>query len=213
MATIVLNHLSIQPQCPVIYRNGVELKPRSKWTLDGYKPDGFDTIGQQREGKREIKDVLLLHFREKPSDDNDPFLIRNWDHHTTPDELFRFFGENINRLNGSIYIDDVDPWMCFTEDNDFVLYFGKDKPKLKTKKSKILTVHAKIWGNHSKWYKEGKEPVEYKYWDVKDKSKLLFCGVSTIERVFPEFDWANIDPYGKSIKRIDLGVFRCSDQY
>ena len=56
-----------------------------------------------------------------------------WDYHTTPDELFKFFGYDINNLNGPIYIDNIDPWFCFTETSDLCLYFGKDKPKLKIK--------------------------------------------------------------------------------
>ena len=42
---------------------------------------------------------------------------------------------------------------------------------------------------------------------------MLFCGQSSIDCVFPEFDWSNIDPYGKCIRLIDLGVFRASDPY
>lgn len=215
MATLILNHLSIQPHCPVFYRNGIKQVPRQKFTvMNGYVPDGYDIVQLQRDGyMREIKDVLLLHFREKP-DDGDPWHIKYWNHHTTPEELFEFFGYTLTPgMRDHIIIDGIDPWIGFTEDNDLFLYFGEDKPIRKTKTSKNLTPHAKIWGRHSKWFKEGREPVEYEYWDVKDKSKLLFCGESTINRVFPEFDWANIDPYGKCIRRIDIGVFRASDPY
>lgn len=215
MATLILNDLSIQPQCAVLYRNGIKQVQRYKFSITkGNIPDGFNIIGLQRDGyMREIKDVLLLHFRYKPNLD-DSWGLQHWDHHTTPEELFKFFGyELIPGMQDHIIIDNIDPWICYTEDNDLVLYFGDDKPILKTKISKILSKHAKIWGRHTKWFKEGKEPVEYQYWDVKDKSKLLFCSVSTIERVFPEYDWSNIDPYGKCISRINLGVFRCSDPY
>ena len=215
MATLILNHLSIQPHCPVFYRNGIKQVQRYRYSvMQGHIPDGFDIVRLQRDGyMREIKDEMLLHFREKPSGD-DPWQLQHWDHHTTPEELFEFFGHKlVPGMRDHIIIDNIDPWIGFTEDNDLFLYFGEDKPVLKTKTSKILTKHAKIWGRHSKWYKEGKDHVEYKYWDVKDKSKLLFCGESSIERVFPEFDWRNIDPYGKCISRIDIGVFRASDPY
>ena len=214
MATIVLNSLSFQPHCLVFHRNSLKKVPRQKWTLwSGYVDDGFSMVEEQREGyMRELHDVMLLHFREKPEEPYDIKYI--WDYHTTPEEVYKFFGYDIHNLkNEPIYIENVDPWLCFTQDNDLVLYFGEDKPILKTKTTKIFTKHAKIWGIHSKWFKEGKDPVEYKYWDVKDKSKLLFCGQSTIERIFPEFDWANIDPYGNCTRRIDLGVFRASDPY
>ena len=212
MATIVLNELSFQPHCLVFHRNPLKKVPKQKWTLwNGYVDDGFSMVEEQREGyMRELHDCMLLHFRYKPED---PYEIKHiWDYHTTPEEVYKFFGYDIHNLNGPIYIENVDPWLCFTQDNDLLLYFGKDKPVLKTKTSKVFTKHAKIWANHS-IFRKNKELYEYKYWDVKDKSKLLFCGQSTVERVFPEFDWSNIDPYGNCVKRIDLGVFRASDPY
>ena len=214
MATLILNHLSIQPHCPVFYRNGVQEVQRYRYSItQGYIPDGIDIIELQRIGyKRQLKDTLLLHFHEKPNDE-DPWHIKYWNHHTTPEELFQFFGYELTpNMKNHIIIDNIDPWMCFTEDNDFVLYFGKDKPVLKTKTSKILTRHAKIWGRMEKWFKEDKNPVKYKYWHVKDKSKLLFCGQSSIDKVFPEIKWRLYQPYG-NLNRIDLGPFRASDPY
>ena len=211
MATIVLNEKYHSLQCLAFYRNSLKKVPRQKWTLfDGYVDDGFNMVEEQREGyMRELHDYMLLHFRYKPED---PWNIKHiWNYHTTPEEVYKFFGYDIHNLKGDpIYIENVDPWICFTENNDLVLYFGEDKPVLKTKATKIYTKHAKIW---TKIIVGGKENYEYKYWDVKDKSKLLFCEQSIIERVFPEFDWSNIDPYGKCIRRIDLGVFRASDPY
>lgn len=210
MATIVLNELSFQPHCLAFHRNPLKKVPKQKWTLwNGYVDDGFDMIEEQREGyMRELHDCMLLHFREKPTD---PYHLKYlWNYHTTPEEVYKFFGYDIHDLKGPIYIENVDPWLCFTEDNELVLYFGEDKPVLKTKSSKIFTKHAKIWARHCTWTSGVNE---YKYWDVKDKSKLLFCGQSTINRVFPEFDWKNIDPYGKCIRYIELGVFRASDPY
>lgn len=211
MATIVLNEKYHSLQCLAFYRNSLKKVPRQKWTLwDGYVDDGFNMVEEQREGyMRELHDYMLLHFRYKPED---PWNIKHiWNYHTTPEEVYKFFGYDIHNLKGDpIYIENVDPWICFTENNDLVLYFAEDKPVLKTKTTKIYTKHAKIW---TKIIVDGKENYEYKYWDVKDKSKLLFCGQSIIERVFPEFDWSNIDPYGKCIRRIDLGVFRASDPY
>ena len=209
MATIVLS--SFQPWCLVFHRNPLKKVPKQKWTLwNGYVDDGFKMVEEQREGyMRELHDCMLLHFRYKPEDPYDIKYI--WNHHTTPEEVYKFFGYDIYNLkNEPIYIENVDPWLCFTQNNDLVLYFGKDKPILKTKTSKIFTKHAKIWTNH---FRDNKGTYEYKYWDVKDKSKLLFCGQTAIERVFPEFDWSNIDPYGNCAKRIDLGVFRASDPY
>lgn len=212
MATIVLNELNFQPHCLAFYRNPLKKVPRQKWTLqNGYVDDGFDMVEEQREGyMRELHDVMLLHFRYKPADQWE--IKHIWDYHTTPEEVYKFFGYDIHNLNEPIYIENVDPWLCFTQDNDLVLYFGEDKPVLKTKTSKIFTKHAKIWANHI-IFRENKGVYEYKYWDVKDKSKLLFCGQSSVEWVFPEFDWTNIDPHGKCTRRIDLGVFRASDPY
>ena len=213
MATIVLNELSYQPCCLSFYRNSLKKVPKQKWTLwNGYVDDGFSMVEEQREGyMRELHGCMLLHFREKPMDQ---WQIKHiWDYHTTPEEVYKFFGYDIHNLkNEPIYIENVDPWLCFTQDNVLVLYFGEDKPILKIKTTKIFTKHAKIWANHL-IFKENKRVYEYKYWDVKDKSKLLFCGQSSVEQVFPEFDWANIVPYGKCIRLIDLGVFRASDQY
>lgn len=213
MATLVLNELSYQPCCLSFYRNSLKKVPKQKWTLwNGYVDDGFSMVEEQREGyMRELHGCMLLHFREKPMDQ---WQIKHiWDYHTTPEEVYKFFGYDIHNLkNKPIYIENVDPWLCFTQDNVLVLYFGEDKPILKTKTTKIFSKHAKIWANHL-IFKENKRVYEYKYWDVKDKSKLLFCGQSSIDRVFPEFDWSNIDPYGKCIRLIDLGVFRASDQY
>lgn len=210
MATIVLNELSFQPHCLAFHRNPLKKVPKQKWTLwNGYVDDGFDMVEEQREGyMRELHDCMLLHFREKPTD---PYHLKYlWNYHTTPEEVYKFFGYDIHDRKGPIYIENVDPWLCFTEDNELVLYFGKDKPVLKTKSSKIFTKHAKIWARHCTWTSGVNE---YRYWDVKDKSKLLFCGQSTINRVFPEFDWKNVDPYGKCIRYIELGVFRASDPY
>ena len=213
MATIVLNELLYQPCCLSFYRNSLKKVPKQKWTLwNGYVDDGFSMVEEQREGyMRELHSCMLLHFREKPIDQ---WQIKHiWNYHTTPEEVYKFFGYDIHNLkNEPIYIKNVDPWLCFTQDNVLVLYFGEDKPILKTKSTKIFTKHAKIWANHL-IFKENKGVYEYKYWDVKDKSKLLFCGQSTIDCVFPEFDWSNIDPYGKCIRLIDLGVFRASDPY
>ena len=213
MATIVLNELSYQFCCLSFYRNSLKNVPKQKWTLwNGYVVDGFSMVEEQREGyMRELHDCMLLHFREKPIDQ---WQIKHiWNYHTTPEEVYKFFGYDIHNLkNEPIYIENVDPWLCFTQDNVLVLYFGEDKPILKTKTTKIFTKHAKIWANHL-IFKENKGVYEYKYWDVKDKSKLLFCGQSSIDCVFPEFDWSNIDPYGKCIRLIDLGVFRASDTY
>lgn len=213
MATIVLNELSYQPCCLSFYRNSLKKVPKQKWTLwNGYVDDGFSMVEEQREGyMRELHGCMLLYFREKPIDQ---WQIKHiWDYHTTPEEVYKFFGYDIHNLkNEPIYIENVDPWLCFTQDNDLVLYFGEDKPILKTKTTKIFSKHTKIWANHL-IFKENKGVYEYKYWDVKDKSKLLFCGQSSIDCVFPEFDWSNIDPYGKCIRLIDLGVFRSSDPY
>ena len=213
MATIVLNELSYQPCCLSFYRNSLKKVPKQKWTLwNGYVDDGFSMVEEQREGyMRELHGCMLLHFREKPIDQ---WQIKHiWNYHTTPEEVYKFFGYDIHNLkNEPIYIENVDPWLCFTQDNVLVLYFGEDKPILKTKSTKIFTKHAKIWANHL-IFKDNKGVYEYKYWDVKDKSKLLFCGQSSVEQVFPEFDWVNIVPYGKCIRLIDLGVFRASDPY
>ena len=213
MATLVLNELSYQPCCLSFYRNSLKKVPKQKWTLwNGYVDDGFSMVEEQREGyMRELHGCMLLHFREKPIDQ---WQIKHiWDYHTTPEEVYKFFGYDIHNLkNEPIYIENVNPWLCFTQDNVLVLYFGEDKPILKTKTTKIFSKHAKIWANHL-IFKENKGVYEYKYWDVKDKSKLLFCGQSSIDCVFPEFDWSNIDPYGKCIRLIDLGVFRASDPY
>lgn len=213
MATIVLNELSYQPCCLSFYRNSLKKVPKQKWTLwNGYVDDGFSMVEEQREGyMRELHGCMLLHFREKPMDQ---WQIKHiWDYHTTPEEVYKFFGYDIHNLkNEPIYIENVDPWLCFTQDNVLILYFGEDKPILKTKTTKIFSKHAKIWANHL-IFKENKGVYEYKYWDVKDKSKLLFCGQSSVEQVFPEFDWVNIVPYGKCIRLIDLGVFRASDPY
>ena len=213
MATIVLNELSYQPCCLSFYRNSLKKVPKQKWTLwNGYVDDGFSMVEEQREGyMRELHGCMLLHFREKPIDQ---WQINHiWNYHTTPEEVYKFFGYDIHNLkNEPIYIENVDPWLCFTQDNVLVLYFGEDKPILKTKTTKIFTKHAKIWANHL-IFKENKGVYEYKYWDVKDKSEVLFCGQSSVEQVFPEFDWVNIVPYGKCIRLIDLGVFRASDPY
>lgn len=108
---------------------------------------------------------------------------------TTKEQLFSMFGVT-DIKNNDYLIKDVDPWICFSEGLDIVLYFGEDKPVLKEKTVKSNTKHRLTWTHNSKHQFDG-TPATYKYWDVKDKSKLIICSVwlEYLNYVFPELEY------------------------
>lgn len=202
MATLVINHRYCRgAEVALFYRNGFTEIPDKRL--------GPREIFNQRDGYvRTIEETAIFHFHKMPEDS---WHLKNlWDHHTTPEELYAFFGYTYKPYE-SVKIENIDPWICYTENNDIILYFGNDIPRLKTKTTKMLTKHAKMWANHGKWFRDKRE-FAYKYWDVKDKSKLLFCTESSLHCIFPEIKWGDYYPFGEKDK-IDLGPFRASDPY
>jgi len=155
-------------QYVLLYRNGV--KRVKNWSGVECDEDA------QRDGYyRKIKELLLHFYSVNPG-------------HPTFTEFCHQMGidiehETVNR----ILIKDVDPWICFTDTHDMVLYFGKDKPIRKTKTYKKVSKHVKFWQNIFKWGNKERYGNEYYYWDVKDKNKLVVCGFSTLTKTFPEF--------------------------
>ena len=108
---------------------------------------------------------------------------------TTKEQLFSMFGVT-DIKNNDYLIKDIDPWICFSEGLDIVLYFGEDKPVLKEKTVKSNTKHRLTWTHYSKHQFDG-TPATYKYWDVKDKSKLIICSVRLeyLNYTFPELEY------------------------
>ena len=110
---------------------------------------------------------------------------------TTKEQLYDMFGVNADEVKEHDYlIKDIDPWICFTEAFDIVLYFGEDKPILKEKTVKSNTKHRLTW-SHSSKHTFDNTPATYKYWSVKDKSKMIICDISCdlINYIFPELEY------------------------
>lgn len=107
---------------------------------------------------------------------------------TTKEQLFSMFSVT-DIENNDYLIKDVDPWICFSEGLDIVLYFGEDKPVLKERTVKSNTKHRLTWAHHNKHQFDG-TPATYKYWDVKDKTKLIICSIwlQYLEHTFPELE-------------------------
>ena len=78
----------------------------------------------------------------------------------------------------------------FQENLDILLYFGEDKPVIKEKTVKSNTKHRLTWSHYLKHNFDG-TPATYKYWDVKDKSKMIICSISLdhINYIFPELEY------------------------
>ena len=108
---------------------------------------------------------------------------------TTKEQLFSMFSIPKDIKNDYL-IKDIDPWICFSEGFDIVLYFGTDKPVLKEKTVKSNTKHRLTWAHYSKHQFDG-TPATYKYWDVKDKSKLIICSIwlKHLNYTFPELEY------------------------
>ena len=113
------------------------------------------------------------------------------DFKTTKEQLFDMFGVNADEVKEHDYlIKDIDPWICFTENLEMMLYFGEDKPVIKEKTVKSNTKHRLTWSHYLKHKFDG-TPATYKYWDVKDKSKMIICSISLdhINYIFPELEY------------------------
>ena len=104
----------------VIHRNGFnDVKPTDFW-------DSEFQITIQREGYvRKISSLrCYIHGQSEHK-----FLQ---DFKTTKKQLFSLFG--ISGTQDSDYIvKNIDPWICFTDNLDLMLYFGDDKPVRKEK--------------------------------------------------------------------------------
>lgn len=181
----------------LFYRNGV--KKVRNWNGVMCDEDA------QREGYfRKVED-LLLHFNYG--------YINNG--HPTFEEFCHKMGidiehETVNR----ILIKDVDPWICFTDTNDMVLYFGEDKPIRKTKTYEKVSKHVRFWQNNFKWGDKKRYGNEYYYWDVKDKNKLIVCGFSTLVRTFPEFiDQTNSNAVPYTVDLTKVEPFKATEPY
>ena len=108
---------------------------------------------------------------------------------TTKEQLFNFFNVPDND-DMTFLVKNVNPWICFTEDFDIVLYFGDDKPIIKEKTVKSNTKHRQTWAHSSKHQFNG-TTVTYKYWDVKDNSKMIICSVDLkhLKLTFPDIKY------------------------
>ena len=162
-----------------IHRNGFnDVKSKDIFTKE------FD-ITIQREGY--VRKVSTLHCTIHGQSEH-KFLQ---DLKTTKEQLFDMFGVNADEVKEhDCLIKDIDPWICFSEGLDLVLYFGEDKPVRKEKTVKSNTKHRLTWTHYSKHQFDG-TPATYKYWDVKDKSKLIICSISLdrVNYIFPELEY------------------------
>lgn len=187
----------------LFYRNGVkEIKTVSCW--NGYESLKKKSI--QREGyMREIEDSIIS-FAHRPQ------YASIYDGHPTFEDVCKFFNVASDRKEEHI-IDIGNPWMCFGENYHLVLYFGKDKPVLKTKITKTLTKHKKFWANNNKWWPESEKDYEYHYWDVKEKDKLIVCITGNdIFNSFPELLNRRIPPYNQ-LDVLNIEPFKPSYPY
>ena len=113
------------------------------------------------------------------------------DFKTTKEQLFDMFGVNADEVKEHDYlIKNIEPWICFTDNLDILLYFGEDKPVIKEKTVKSNTKHRLTWSHYLKHKFDG-TPATYKYWDVKDKSKMIICSISLdhLNYIFPELEY------------------------
>ena len=162
-----------------IHRNGFnDVKPKDFWNSE------FE-ITIQREGyMRKVSSMCCsIHGQSEHK-----FLQ---DFKTTKEQLFDMFGVNADEVKEHDYlIKDIDPWICFTENLEMMLYFGEDKPILKEKTVKSNTKHRLTWSHYLKHKFDG-TPATYKYWDVKDKSKMIICSISLdhVNYIFPELEY------------------------
>ena len=162
-----------------IHRNGFnDVKPKDFWNSE------FE-ITIQREGyMRKVSSMCCsIHGQSEHK-----FLQ---DFKTTKEQLFDMFGVNADEVKENDYlIKDIDPWICFTENLEMMLYFGEDKPVIKEKTVKSNTKHRLTWSHYLKHKFDG-TPATYKYWDVKDKSKMIICSISLdhLNYIFPELEY------------------------
>ena len=65
-----------------------------------------------------------------------------------------------------------------------------DLKKIKEKTVKSNTKHRLTWSHYLKHNFDG-TPATYKYWDVKDKSKMIICGIALdyLNYIFPELEY------------------------
>lgn len=144
--------------------------------------DGYKTI--QRDGY--MRKIISLHCMIHGQSEHK--FLQNLK--TTKEQLFNLF--NISDTKDSEYlVKNIEPWICFSEALELVLYFGEDKPVLKEKTVKSNTKHRLTWTHHSKHRFDG-TPATYRYWDVKDKTKLVICSIinlDCLEQTFPELGY------------------------
>ena len=160
-----------------IHRNGFnDIKSKDILTRE------FD-ITIQREGY--VRKVTSLHCTIHGQSEH-KFLQ---DLRTTKEQLFAMFGISGTKEEQYL-VKDVDPWICFSEGLELVLYFGEDKPVRKEKTVKSNTKHRLTWTHYNKHQFDG-TPATYMYWDVKDKSKLIICSISLdrVNYIFPELEY------------------------
>lgn len=197
MATLVW-----QPNCSsslVLFRNGV-IRENAEHYIKVDTP-------VQRDGYMRKVNSAMIHFHSQ----SEMKSIR--DYHTTPDDMYAFFHID-NMLYQKQYIENVDPWLCFTEDCSLVMYFGKDKPVRKQKTVKSLTKHRRMWEHTNMWFKDTDKPHTYNYWSVKEPSLMLICSCSLhyMEQLFPELTY-KLQYYVDRQELILNEPFKCSDEY
>ena len=196
MATLVW-----QPNCKdclVLFRDGV-IKQDEKYYIKVDKPT-------KRDGYMRTVPNLMLFFH------NDPDMVSIKRYHTSPDEMVNFFNIDTTKYEKQ-YIENVDPWLCFTDDCHLVMYFGEDKPIRKQKTVKTLTKHRKTWEHRNDTFSDKKEHT-YNYWSVKEPSKMLICDVwlDRLESTFPELPYKSVCLETYQPTRLNE-PFKCSDEY
>ena len=99
------------------------------------------------------------------------------DHHDNRQnttDILKMFNKVITDKYGKIDIDvDVNPWLISLNHN-LVVYFGEDKPVIKTKTIKSCTPSYKKWTGYN--WKDPKKPETYYYAEVKNPDKLFIFG-------------------------------------
>ena len=182
----------------VLFRDSV-IKQNATYYIKVDKPT-------QRDGYMRTAPELLLGFHY----DSDMVCIKRY--HTSPDEMVKFFNIDTTK-DEKQYIENVDPWLCFTDDCHLVMYFGEDKPIRKQKTVKTLTKHRKTWEHRGDIWEDKKEHT-YNYWSVKEPSKMLICTVDLhhLESTFPELPYKSVCLEKYQPTRLNE-PFKCSDEY
>lgn len=146
---------------------------------------------------------LEISDREKGLVNNDSMFYANCLFHDHSDnniethKVLDMFNKTVDKYpSKTIIVENVNPWIMYINYN-LVVYFGEDKPVIKSKTIKTCTPSYKKWTGYN--WKQNK-PETYYYADVKEPHKLFIFG-NTYKFKYRE-DVENIE--GQYITKFDM---------